>query len=397
MFWTIIYGKGLFLAIIFDKKSTMSLFELRGKLSASQNLILGLVGLVIFIIVWWLAAELLAVERPVIEGYTTRIPTEIEAAELGIDRVSLLRADSIRFENATTFTKVYPVLPTPIQVVKAFPELIQEENLIPETLLSVWRNIQGYFWAVLISIPLGFVIGLYPLFRGLFGKQVDALRYLPLTALIGIFITWFGIGESMKISFLAFGIIVYLLPVVIQRIFEVEDVYLKTVFTLGATDWDTIKSVYIPSVMSKLIDDIRVLTAISWTYIIIAELLNQEGGIGALIYTAGRRGQIPDVFAVLIVIIIVGFLQDRVFVYLDKRLFPHKYQKKRLQGGQELGYGIYILLGAIVVYLLAGALLGWLGFEGSNLLTYALRIVLIASIVLIIFGEIRALGNRKEA
>lgn len=374
----------------------MSLFELRGKLSASQSLLLGIIGLVVFIVLWWIAAELLAVQRPVVEGYTTRIPSELEAAELGIDRDSLLRADSIRFENATTFTKVYPILPTPLQVVQAFPRLIQADELIPNTFLSIWRNLQGYFWAVLISIPLGFVIGLYPLFRGLFGKQVDALRYLPLTALVGIFITWFGIGESMKISFLAFGIIVYLLPVVIQRIFEVEDVYLKTVFTLGATDWDTIKSVYLPSVMSKLIDDIRVLTAISWTYIIIAELLNKEGGIGALIYTAGRRGQIPDVFAVLIVIVLVGFLQDRLFVYLDKRLFPHKYQKKRLQGGQELAYGIYSLLGAIVLYLITNGLLNLLGFASGNLLVYALWVVLIASMALILFGEIKLFRDRSK-
>ncbi|MEL6719506.1 MAG: ABC transporter permease subunit [Bacteroidota bacterium] len=373
------------------------MFELRGKLSASQSLILGILGLVLFIIFWWVMAEVLAVQRPVVDGYTTRIPTVAEAAEMGIDRDSLLRADSLRFENATTFTKVYPILPTPLQVVKAFPKLTKEDKLVSNTFLSIWRNLQGYFWAVFLSVPLGFIIGLYPLFRGLFGKQVDALRYLPLTALVGIFITWFGIGESMKISFLAFGIIVYLLPVVIQRIFEVEDVYLKTVFTLGATNWNTIKTVYIPSVMSKLIDDIRVLTAISWTYIIIAELLNKEGGIGALIYTAGRRGQIPDVFAILIVIILVGFLQDRVFVYLDKRLFPHKYMKKRLQGSQEITYGIYSVLGAIVLFLLASALLGMLGFASNTVMIYALLIVLIASLVLIIFGEIKLFGKTADA
>ena len=118
------------------------------------------------------------------------------------------------------------------------------------------------------------------------------MRYLPLTAVTGLFILWFGIEDEMKVAFLAFGIIVYLLPVVVQRIDEVKDVYLKTVYTLGATDWQTVKSVYIPSVMSKLMDDIRVLTAISWTYIIIAELLNRQGGgIGAMIYIKARQGK----------------------------------------------------------------------------------------------------------
>ncbi|MEO0341726.1 MAG: ABC transporter permease subunit, partial [Bacteroidota bacterium] len=256
--------------------------------------------------------------------------------------------------------------------------------------------LQGYFWAVLISIPIGFLVGLLPMFRGLFSKQIDALRYLPLTALVGIFITWFGIEESMKVSFLAFGIIVYLLPTVIQRIKEVDDVYLKTVFTLGATDWQTIRSVYIPSVMSKLMDDIRVLTAISWTYIIIAELLNKDGGIGALIYDAGRRGQIPDVFAILLVIIAVGFIQDQIFVYLDKRLFPHKYVKQRLGGLQEISYGIYLLLGTVTLFLVLGGVLSALGVSVGSILSTGTLLLVLASIAMVIMGEFRVLGAARR-
>lgn len=372
------------------------MFKLRGNLSTSQRVILGIIGLVIFIVVWWLLAEILAVKRPIVDGYITRIPSEAEAAEQGINLDSLLREDSLRFENATEFKKVYPILPTPVQVVQAFPALVQSKNLISNTLISIWRNLQGYFWAIFLSIPIGFLIGLFPIFKGLFSKQVDALRYLPLTALVGIFITWFGIGESMKISFLAFGIIVYLLPTVIQRIKEVEDVYLKTVFTLGATDWQTIRSVYFPSVMAKLMDDIRVLTAISWTYIIIAELLNKQGGIGALIYDAGRRGQIPDVFAILLVIILIGFLQDRIFVYLDKRLFPHKYLKRRWSGIQEISYGIYLMLGVILLYLLLNAILGASGISLGNTLAWATVLVVVASIAMIVLGELKVRGARSE-
>lgn len=365
------------------------MFKLRGELSTSQSILLGIVGLLLFIATWWILAEALSVKRPVVDGYTTRIPSQAEAAEQGINLDSLLQADSVRFENATEFVKVYPILPTPIQVLKAFPALVKEKQLVSNTITSVWRNLQGYFWAILISIPIGFLIGLFPLFKGLFSKQVDALRYLPLTALVGMFITWFGIGESMKISFLAFGIIVYLLPTVIQRIREVADVYLKTVFTLGASDWQTIRSVYFPSVMAKLLDDIRVLTAISWTYIIIAELLNKDGGIGALIYDAGRRGQIPDVFAVLIVIILIGFLQDRIFVYLDKRLFPHKHFKTRLAGIQEVGYGIYIMLGIVLLYLILSGVLGMFGIPLGNTFAWLTGIIVIASLAMIALGEFK--------
>ena len=281
--------------------------------------------------------------------------------------------------------KVYPILPTPQLVVESVPELFYQDKLLANTWDSIWINIRGYLWAVLLSIPIGFFIGLMPVVRGLFSKQVDALRYLPLTALTGLFIIWFGIEDEMKVAFLAFGIMVYLLPVVVQRIFEVEDVYTTTVFTLGATDWQTIRTVYFPSVMSKLIDDIRVLTAISWTYIIIAELLNKQGGIGALIYTKSRQGEISKVFAMLIVIVLIGFLQDRIFVWLDRRLFPHKYFKTIVPGLRETEAGILIILGMLVLVLLQGLLFPAFS-EWMNMLAI---LAIISALVIIVFGEIK--------
>ncbi|MBK8832116.1 MAG: hypothetical protein IPN60_14930 [Saprospiraceae bacterium] len=77
-------------------------------------------------------------------------------------------------------------------------------------------------------------------------------------------------------------------------------------------------------------DDIRVLTAISWTYIIVAELTNSnQGGIGAAIYSIGlRQVQSDKLYALLIITMLIGVIQDKIFVRLDKQLFPFKYQAK---------------------------------------------------------------------
>lgn len=363
----------------------MSLFKLRGPLSKAQTLILGLAGVVALVLVWWLLAEALARQIPVVEGYNTRLPSSLEADSTGvvINRDSLLREDSIRFANAKTFKKVYPLLPPPNHVVQSLKPLVEKDALANNTLRSVWLNIKGYFWAIMLAVPIGFLIGLVPLFRGLFSKQVDALRYLPLTALTGLFIIWFGIEDQMKTAFLAFGILVYLLPVVVQRIDEVEDVYLTTVFTLGAGSWQTIRTVYLPAVFSKLIDDIRVLTAISWTYIIIAELLNREGGIGGLIYLKQRQGEVEKLFAILIIIILIGFIQDRIFVYLDRRLFPHKYYKRTLDGIKEVEYGIFTILGVMALAILVPMFLPSLAATLQPLAV----ILLVASAVIIAYGE----------
>lgn len=371
----------------------MSILENRKQFSPTTQLALNMIGLLIFVAIWWIVAEAMAVDRPVVD-YTTRLPSSVGegSEEFSLQRDSILRADSIAFANATETEKVYPLLPTPLQTVRAFPTLFRQDELVLNSWISIWRNLQGYFWAVSLSLLLGFTIGLVPLVRQLFSKQVDALRYLPLTAVTGLFILWFGIGDTMKVAFLAFGILVYLLPVVVQRIDEVGDVYKKTAFTLGATDWQLVRTVYGPSVLSKLIDDIRVLTAISWTYIIIAELLNRDGGLGALLYLNGRQGQVAKVFALLIVIVLIGFVQDRLFLYLDRRLFPGKYVTRVLPGQKESEMGVLVILGTLLLYLVLGAFLPLPAVAAQLVL-----LIVAAAVIIILYGEFKTFQSRKLA
>ena len=256
-------------------------FEIRGKLSGKNKLVMEVIGLFLMLLVWHLVST------------------------SGLISQSLL--------------------PSPVMVLTSIPTLHFDDALIRNLFYSIKLNTIGYVEAIAFCIPVGFLIGIFPLFNGLFSKHVDALRFVPLTALTGLFIAWFGIEDVMKIQFLAFGIVVYLLPVVAQRIAEVDEVYQQTAFTLGASRWQMIRKVFFPAVLSKISDDIRVLVAISWTYIIIAEMLNKSNGVGALIHTAARQSRIDKVFALLFIIIVVGFLQDMLFKWIDKLLFAHKH------------------------------------------------------------------------
>ena len=263
------------------------LFKLRGDIPRQYKLVLEVLGVGILLLIWYF---LTYGENPVVAKLT---------------------------------------LPSPGSVFSSYGEMISENQLVKHTFRSLGLNLGGYIKALLWTLPLGFIIGLYPLFRGMFHRMFDAIRFIPLAACTVLFIVWFGTSIPMKVNFLAFGIFIFLLPIVIQRIHEVKDVYLKTVYTIGATDWQTIRSVYIPSVMSKLIDDIRILTAISWTYIVVAETINsEEGGLGALTYIFRRQSQTDKLFGILILFILIGLIQDKLFVRLDRELFPHKYQIK---------------------------------------------------------------------
>jgi NitT/TauT family transport system permease protein len=146
---------------------------------------------------------------------------------------------------------------------------------------------------------------------------------------VGLFIAWFGIETNMKVQFLAFSIFLFLLPEVINKVDNVENVYVQVASTLGASSWQTIRHVYIPVVLARSYDSIRVLAALSWTYIVVAEMVNSNGGgVGALTYICSRQGKIDKVFALLFTIMAIGFTQDKILIFLDRFIFPHKYVKK---------------------------------------------------------------------
>jgi NitT/TauT family transport system permease protein len=217
------------------------------------------------------------------------------------------------------------ILPPPLKVLTSYGALLKD-GIVVHAYTSTKLNLFGYVEAVLICIPVGFVLGLFPVFEALSERLLASTRFLPLPAAMGIFIAAFGIGTTMKVQFLAVGIIVYLLPTVVQRVKETQDVYVQTARTLGASNWQIIRRVFLPDVLGRVFDDIRVLVAISWTYITIAEVINaSEGGLGALAYIASRQSRVDKIYAILLVIMAIGFVQDWTLKRADRWLFPYKY------------------------------------------------------------------------
>lgn len=263
------------------KATLRSLVDIRGTLSEKLTLGIGISGFLIMVALWQLTS---------VKGW---VPTSL--------------------------------LPAPFSVLGAFKTLHFEDYLVQNAFFSIKLNFLGYLEAVIISLLLGFPMGLFPVIRALFSKYVDAFRYLPLPALTGIFISLFGIGSNMKVQFLALGIVVYLLPTVIVRIDEVEKKYIQAVTTLGATKFQLIRKIFVPHVLAKISDDVRVLVAISWTYIVIVELMNDQGGLGSMIHLGTRQGKPEKFYAVLLVIVLIGVAQDKIFKWLDKLIFPHKH------------------------------------------------------------------------
>lgn len=218
------------------------------------------------------------------------------------------------------------VMPTPQKTWRSLVVMKSDDNLFGNILFSLRINLVGYFKSIAGALIVGFAIGLSPKVRKMFSQQVNALRFVPITALMGIFIAISGLTIVTKINFLAFGIWVYLVPVVVQRIDEVDITHLQMMKTLGANFFQTVRYVTWRSVIARLSDDIRILVGISWTYIIVAELAGIQGGLGSLIFLGERQSNVGKVYAVIFIIVAIGILQDALFKLIDRLLFRFKYQ-----------------------------------------------------------------------
>lgn len=213
------------------------------------------------------------------------------------------------------------ILPSPTDVLKAFPVLHFEEALVRSAGASFYRVTMGFLLAAAVAIPLGLVMGTFPPVKHFFSPMLDPLRFLPISALVPLFIVWFGIDDMQKIAFLFVGIVVYLLPLVVEAVEGVEEVYLQTATTLGASRWQLVRHVLIPGSLPGIGEALRVINGIGWTYVILAEVINAPYGLGALITVAGKRSHVDQIFALVLVILAIGVLTDLIIRFVNKRLF----------------------------------------------------------------------------
>lgn len=216
------------------------------------------------------------------------------------------------------------ILPSPTEVLRAFPVLHFEEALVRSALRSLYRVMAGFALSAVVAIPLGLIMGTFPAIKAFFTPLVDPLRFLPISALVPLFIVWFGIDEMQKIVFLFVGTFVYLLPLVVEAVENVDEVYLQTATTLGASRWQLVRHVLIPGSLPAIGEALRVMNGIGWTYVILAEVVNARYGLGYLITVAGKRSHVDQIFALVLVILFIGVVTDWMIRVTNQALFRWK-------------------------------------------------------------------------
>lgn len=213
-------------------------------------------------------------------------------------------------------------LPTPSRVLAVFVQMLQSPNLWSDIGISVYRVTMGFLLAAVIGIPLGILAGTFKFAEAAIQPLTEFIRYMPATAFIPLVMVWAGIGEGAKILVIFIGTFFQMVLMVADNIRLVPEDLLSASYTLGATRFQVITKVLIPAMMPNLMDTLRLMIGWAWTYLVVAELVAANSGLGYSILKAQRFLKTDVIFVGILVIGILGLLTDRLFAFANKKLFP---------------------------------------------------------------------------
>ncbi len=215
------------------------------------------------------------------------------------------------------------ILPSPFEVLTAFKSLWFEAELARSLFASTWRIVLGFLFGVVISLPLGLLMASFSRVKALFDPVTVFMAYLPIPALVPLTMSLFGIDELQKIMFLGLAFIIYLLPLILKAVEDVDNVFLQTAYTMGASRWQVVRRVLLPIAFPRIVNIMRLGFAVGWSYIVLVEMVAAERGLGQIIIIAQRRGPREHIYLVIIVIVLVAYITDKLWTRLSRYLFPY--------------------------------------------------------------------------
>ena len=214
-------------------------------------------------------------------------------------------------------------LPTPWNVLTALYTMLVEHDFLEDIWISVARVWGAFLMSAIMAIPIGIWMSSYRIVGTLTEPIVDFIRYLPVPALVPLLIIWFGIGESSKLAVLWMGTFFQLVLLIGDDTKRVPKEFIETGFTVGARPGQITWHIVFRSMLPNIVDNLRITLGWCWTYIIIAEIVASNAGIGHAIWSARRFVKTPEVMAGILTVGVIGLLTDQLIRYAHRRWFRY--------------------------------------------------------------------------
>lgn len=212
-------------------------------------------------------------------------------------------------------------LPTPTAVVQAGIGLLQD-GLLRDVLASCGRVLGGFLLAAAVGVPMGILMGTFDSMESLFAPLVGTVRYMPVVAFVPLIVIWVGLGEWSKVLIIFLGVVLYNAIMVADAVKFIPNEMINVAYTLGANRRDVLFKVILPAAFPSVLDTLRVNISGAWNYLVIAELVAAQSGLGFRIVQSQRFLQTDKVLFCIAVIGGIGLLLDYTLRAISRRLTP---------------------------------------------------------------------------
>jgi NitT/TauT family transport system permease protein len=213
--------------------------------------------------------------------------------------------------------------PSPARVWTAWVDMLQHRNFLSDVGWSTFRIVAGFLIAAVMAVPLGLLMGSFEFVRSFFQPPISFIRYMPASAFIPLLILLIGLDENEKLMIIWIGVFFQLALMVMHIAQRVPDEMLNVAYTLGASRWKVFYKVFLPATFPEVVDALRITMGWAWTYLIVAEIVAAERGIGSFILISERFLRSDRIIAAIITIGILGLITDTVFGLIHRWAFPY--------------------------------------------------------------------------
>jgi len=223
--------------------------------------------------------------------------------------------------SALTYGGIMPdiFLPSPTAVIQRAIEMFGDGTIWPNIWSSVQVILLGFIISSVVAVPLGLLMGTYKIVQAALEPMVNFIRYLPVTAFVPLFILWIGLGLSQRVAIIIFGTFFQQLVMIMDVVRNVPDDMLNASYTLGSSRRDVLTHVILPAAKPGIIDTLRITMGWAWTYLVVAELVAADSGLGYMSMQAMRGFQVDKIFLAIGIIGILGLITDTCFRVLRAR------------------------------------------------------------------------------
>ncbi len=188
--------------------------------------------------------------------------------------------------------------------------------------VSVYRILTGFLLSAAFAIPVGLLMGTYKPVEALIEPFNDFIRYMPVVAFVPLCILWVGTGDNQKILVIFIGTYFQLVLMVASAVSQVQREYLETYFMLAGGRAGVMRKIILPAAWPSIFNSLRIAVGWAWSYLVVAELVAADVGIGFKILQAQRFLKTPYVISSIIIIGLLGILTDFLFKLASRKFFP---------------------------------------------------------------------------